>query len=105
MDIRLTPAQKDSLAQAASRLGLSLSEEYVLLSCSPDPETLDNILRKARPVDRADPQLITALTRGNLLLAELRDLMRNTDADAPVTHKAILATLLSLHRQLEGLRR
>lgn len=99
IDIRVTPTEKDTLAQAAGKLGLSLSE-YVLLSCSPDPESIQNILRKARPVDRADPQLVTALARSNLLLSELRDQLKDNGAKAPITQQAILTTLLAIHRQL-----
>lgn len=98
IDIRITPSEKDALTQAAGKLGLSLSE-YMLLSSSPNPETLQNILRKARPVDRADPQLVTALARANLLLAELRDQLNEGDTEG-LTQHAILTTLLAIHRQL-----
>lgn len=103
IDIRVTPEEKEDLSQSARKLGLSLSE-YVLLTCSSDPEQLQNILRKARPVERADPQLITVLARANLLLGELRDLLKDRNADTPITYSAVLSTLLTVHRQLETVR-
>jgi len=104
IDIRVTQPEKDALAQAAAKLGLSLSE-YMLLSCSSDPENLHDILRKARPVDRADPNLITALTRANLLLADLRDQLIEKGGATPITQQAILTTLLVIHRQLDEIQR
>ena len=100
--MRVTPGEKAAIAASAKSLGLSISE-FLLLSSSQHPENLDDILRKARPMDRADPTLVLALARANILLSELRDDIAKSNLERSVSQTAILTTLLSIHRMLEKL--
>jgi len=99
IDVRVTPEEKAAISESARSLGLSVSE-FLLLSSSHQPENLDDILRKARPVDRADPTLVMALARTNILLSELRNDLADSSPEKSVSQTAILTTLLSIHRML-----
>lgn len=95
--MRVTPEEKAAIADSAKSLGLSVSE-FLLLCSSQHPEKLDDIVRKARPVERADPALVMALARANILLSELRDELAKPSLEEPISQSAILTTLLSIHR-------
>ena len=102
IDVRVTTAEKAAISESAETLGLSVSE-FLLLSSSQQPENLEDILRKARPVDRADPMLVMALARANILLCELRDDLAKSSTEKSISHAAILTTLLAVHRMLAQL--
>lgn len=102
IDIRVTQAEKQQIAEQAQQLGLSTSE-FILLSCTDAPERLTDVLRKARPIERVDPRLVTGLARIRLQLSQMTERLGREDVPAPATYRAVLTTLLHLQKQLKEL--
>ncbi len=106
LNIRITENQLDDLKKRADRLGISVSE-FVILGLFEDPKNISDILRKATPKEKADPELIRRLGRMHALLNQIAralNILAKSSQNLPALQtKIITKTLLEMREDLNAL--